>query len=215
MFHGGQTGAMVSLDALLPNRDLYAVGALAGLSGEVTVVGGTAYLAYPEEGDATRNEVTLRTNVAATLLVDAEVPAWHALVTEHTIRFAELDEEIARIATAAGMRLDRRFPFLMEGNFDDLEWHVIDGRRLTAGEASHQSHLAAAAKARMDRTPATLVGFYSQSDEGVFTHMGSKTHIHCVLDEPISSGHVDHVTIPVGTTIKFPAMGDAWGSTGH
>ncbi len=58
-------------------------------------------------------------------------------------------------------------------------------------------------------------GFYSQSDEGIFTHMGSKTHIHCVLYDPLASGHVDHVTVPVGTTIKFPAMGDAWGSAGH
>ena len=44
MFHEGQTGAMVALAALLPNPDVYAVGALADLSGEVTVVGGKAYL---------------------------------------------------------------------------------------------------------------------------------------------------------------------------
>ena len=58
---------------------------------------------------------------------------------------------------------------------------------------------------KLERAPATLVGFYSRSDEGVFTHMGSKTHIHCVVDEPISAGHVDHVSIPTGTTVKFPA----------
>ena len=209
MFHEGQTGAMVTLDALLPNPDLYAVGALADLSGEVTVVAGKAYLSYPEEADATRTETTLRTNAAATLLVVSEVPVWRGIVTERAIRFEELDEEIAKLAIAAGMSLDERFPFLMEGNFDDLQWHVIDGRRLTAGGASHQDHLAAAAKARLDRTLATLVGFYSESDEGVFTHMGSKTHIHCALDEPLSTGHVDHVTIPVGTTVKFPAVGNA------
>ena len=208
MFHEGQTGAMVTLTALLPNPDLYAVGALADLSGEVTVVGGKAYLSYPEEADATRTETALQTNAAATLLVVSGVPAWHGIVTKRAIRFEELDEEIAKLATAAGMSLDERFPFLMEGNFDDLQWHVIDGRRLTAGGASHQDHLAAAAKARLDRASATLVGFYSESDQGVFTHMGSKTHIHCTLDEPLSSGHVDHVTIPAGTTIKFPSVGN-------
>lgn len=207
MFHEGQTRAMVTLDALLPNPDLYAVGALADLSGEVTVVAGKAYLSYPEEAGAMRTETTLRTNAAATLLVLSEVPAWHGIVTERVIRFEELDEEIAKLATAAGMSLDERFPFLMEGNFDDLRWHVIDGRRLTAGGASHHDHLASAAKARLDRASATLVGFYSESDQGVFTHMGSKTHIHCALDEPLSTGHVDHVIIPVGTTIKFPAVG--------
>lgn len=60
----------------------------------------------------------------------------------------------------------------------------------------------------MDRASATLVGFYSESDQGVFTHMGSKTHIHCALDEPLYTGHVDHVTIPAGTTLRFPASGN-------
>jgi alpha-acetolactate decarboxylase len=207
MFHEGQTGGHVTLATLLPNPNLYALGALADLSGEVTVVGGKAYLAYPDGADATRTEVTLETNAAATLLVVSEVPAWHVIVTERPIQFEELDEEISKVATAAGMNLDERFPFLMEGTFDDLQWHVIDGRRLTAGAASHREHLAAAVKTRVDRATAILLGFYSESDEGVFTHMGSKTHIHCALDEPLSTGHVDHVNIPVGTSIKFPARG--------
>jgi hypothetical protein len=207
MFHEGQTGATVTLDAILPNPNVYAVGALADLSGEVTVVGGKAYLAYPDGPNSTRIETALQTNAAATLLVVSEVPAWHSIVTERPIRFEELDEEISTIATAAGMSLDDRFPFLMEGAFDDLEWHVIDGRTLAAGAFSHEDHLTAAIKTRLDRTTATLVGFYSKSDQGVFTHMGSETHIHCVLDGPLSSGHVDHVNIPVGTTIKFPAVG--------
>lgn len=46
MFHEGETGPMVCLDSLLPNPELYAVGALADLSGEVTVIDGRAYLAF-------------------------------------------------------------------------------------------------------------------------------------------------------------------------
>ena len=205
MFHEGQTGAVVRLDSLLPNPDLYAVGALAELSGEVTVIAGRAYLSFPEGGEGTRTDMTLQTDAAATLLVAAAVPAWISVVTDRAIRFEELDDEIAKLAVAAGMSLEDRFPFLMEGTFEDLQWHVIDGRRLSGGGSSHQDHLAAAAKARRDRATATLVGFYSESDQGVFTHMGSKTHMHCVLDEPLSAGHVDHVDIPAGITVKFPA----------
>ena len=35
--------------------------------------------------------------------------------------------------------------------------------------------------------------------------MGAKTHVHCVLEQPLATGHVDHVDIPAGTTVKFPA----------
>lgn len=205
MFHEGKTGPIVALDAILPNPNLYAVGALADLSGEVTVMRGKAYLSYADGADKARTEVSSQTAAGATLLVAAKVPAWRSYTTESPIRFEELDEEIAKLAAAAGMSLDERFPFLLRGHFEDLQWHVIDGRRLTGGGTSHQDHLAAAAKMRLDRTRATLVGFYSQSDQGVFTHMGSTTHIHCVIDDPLSTGHVDHVTIPTGTRIEFPA----------
>lgn len=205
MHHEGKTGAMVSLDSLLPNPNLYALGALADLAGEVTIVGGKAFVSYPVGAESLRVDVSTRTNVAATLFVAAEVPAWHSVVTEHRISFETLDDEIAKLATAAGMSLDGRFPFLLEGDFEDLRWHVIDGRRLPAGETSHQDHLDAAVQVKRDRARATLVGFYSASDQGIFTHMGSKTHIHCTLDAPSSTGHVDHVVIPPGTKVMFPA----------
>jgi len=205
MFHEGQTGSMVELDAMLPNPDLYAVGALADLSGEVTVIRGKAYLSYADGADKARTEAPSPTSAGATLLVAAIVPGWRSYTTESPIRFEDLDEEIAKLAAAAGMSLNERFPFLLRGHFEDLQWHVIDGRRLTGAGSSHQDHLAAATKMRLDRTSATLIGFYSQGDQGVFTHMGSTTHIHCVIDDPLSTGHVDHVTIPTGTTVEFPA----------
>lgn len=205
MFHEGQTGSMVALDELLPNPDLYAVGALADLTGEVTVIQGKVYLSYPEGDDRARTEAPSRTSSGATLLVAAKVSAWSSHTTDRPIRFAELDEEIARLAAAAGMNLDERFPFLLRGHFEDLQWHVIDGSRLADGGTSHQDHLAAASKLGRERASGTLIGFYSLNDQGVFTHMGSTTHVHCVLDEPLAMGHVDHVVIPTGTTIEFPA----------
>ncbi len=204
MFHDDQTGPMVNLGQLLPAADLYGVGALADLAGEVTIVGGKAYLSYPE-GDSARTETVSTSEEAATLLVVTRVPGWRRIVTKAPIRYDEIDEKIGELAAAAGMDVDRRLPFLLEGEFEDLQWHVIDGRRLAAGGTSHEDHLGSAVKLKRDRASATLIGFYSNKDQGVFTHMGSVTHIHCVLEDPISAGHVDHVTIPAGTTVKFPA----------
>lgn len=213
MFHEGKTDSMVGLDSLLPDPDLYAIGALASLAGEVTVIAGRAYLAFPETANEARTEMALESDADAALLVSAAVPEWQSLVIDHPIPFEQLDDEIGKLAAAAGLSVERRLPFLLEGTFDDLQWHVIDGRRLAEGESSHQDHQSASVRASRDRTPATLIGFYSQRDQGVFTHMGSKTHLHCVLEEPLSSGHVDHVSIPAGARIKFPAgVGNATGA---
>jgi len=204
MFHEGQIGTMATLDTLLPNPDLYAVGALADLAGEVTVVGGKVYLSYPEGPEETRTETSFESNAGVALLVVTEVPVWHSVRVEEAIPFEQLDDTIARLAASAGINVDERFVFLLVGDFEDLQWHVIDGSRLTAGGSSHDDHRAASVQARLDRVSATLVGFYSDGDQGVFTHMGSRTHVHCALDRPLSAGHVDHVSIPAGATIKFP-----------
>ena len=132
------------------------------------------------------------------------MPGWQSTSVEHAIRFEDLDDAIAEMARQAGMELDERFPFLVEGELEELRWHVIDGRRLAGGGGSHQDHLAAAVTDTLERTSATLVGFYSRGDETVFTHMGSYTHVHCVLTEPLATGHVDHVVIPAGAVVKFP-----------
>jgi acetolactate decarboxylase len=205
MLHEGQTGPMVSLDSILPDTSLVALGALANLAGEITVVDGEVYLSYPEGTEGTRTEVARETNAGAALLVTAGVPSWQSLRIEHAIRFEELDDRIASLAVSAGIEA-KRFPFLLVGDFEDLQWHVVDGTRLNAGETTHQDHLSASVQSQRSRASATLVGFYSDRDQGVFTHMGSKTHIHCVVAEPVSAGHVDHVTVPAGTTVKFPAL---------
>ena len=204
MFHEGNTGSAVSLDSLLPSPDLYAVGALADLAGEVTILGGEAFLSYPD-GDATRTIRVRVTDEDATLLAAATVPDWNAAETDHSIPFDKLDDAIAKLGVANGMNPGEAFPFLMEGTFEDLQWHVIDGSKLIDGGQSHEEHLAAGIKMRRDRVAATLIGFYSETDQGVFTHMGSRTHVHCALTDPLAGGHVEHVTIPAGTTIRFPS----------
>jgi acetolactate decarboxylase len=204
MFHEGQTGTTVTLDSLLPDRDVYAVGALSDLAGEITILAGHAFLSRPDGAGSARTEEVTTSDAGATLLVAAEVDAWQLVSTPRPIPFDQLDEAIAELAVSAGLDPATRIPFLMEGEFDDLRWHVIDGSRLVQGGSSHEDHQAASVREGRDRTWARLVGFYSRGDQGVFTHKGSWTHVHCVVEDPTASGHVDHVVIPAGTTVRFP-----------
>jgi len=206
MIHDGQVGEMVALDTILPNPNLYALGALADLSGEITVVAGKAYLSYAVDDDSVRTDVSSQPSSGAALLVASDVPAWQTFTVERSIGYEDLEDMLAELAVEAGMNVEERVPFLLRGKFEDLQWHVIEGSRLASHGSSHQDHLEAATKMERDRAMATLIGFFSQNDQGVFTHMGSTIHIHCVLHEPLSTGHVDHVTIPKGATVEFPLL---------
>lgn len=209
MMHEGRTEAVVRLDALLPDPSLQAVGALAGLEGEVTIVDGVAVLTRPVPGtDELRTEARAQSDAGAALLVSARVPAWVEVETERPLGLDELDAELPRLAERAGLG-PGRFPFRVDGGVEDLAWHVIDGSRLPAGSSSHEEHRSAAVRGNEAATVATVVGFWSPDDQGVFTHMGSRAHLHCVLRGPDGEArlgaHVDGITLPAGSRLRFPA----------
>jgi acetolactate decarboxylase len=209
IFHDDRTAAAVHLDALLPDPHLYAVGALADLAGEITIVGGTVHLSHPIDDDRAVHEIVAKTNAGAALLVATSVPAWRDLgALPETIPWSSLDDGLVRFLAEAGLDMSTRIPLLLEGEFDDLHWHVIDGRRLEGGGGSYEQHMAASSKGTFERTRAVLVGFYSPHDQGIFTHRASRTHLHCVIEDPLVTGHVDRVTPLAGTLVRVPVMGE-------
>ena len=173
------------------------------MTGEVTIVAGKAYLSYGKDQQAAAQTPEDR-DAAAALLVSSRVSAWRLLTTDDTIPFDQLDAEIAALATKAGMDVNGRFPFVLEGRVRELEWHVLTGVPPAGASEDHEAHAQNAAEFRLPTAQATLVGFYSTQDEGVFTHMGSKTHVHVVAGTPPGTGHVDHVIVLPGATVKFP-----------
>ncbi len=206
VMHAGTIGAAIELDTLFPGEHVFGVGALADLQGEVTIVDGVAYLSYPDGEEKARTKKLTESSAAVAMLVSAKVTAWQTMETEQEILFVSLDEEIAKMVTAVGLDVNKRIPFRIEGEFRDLRWHVIDGSRLPDGSSSHEDHVKAAVNLTQESGPALLVGFFSKNDGGVFTQMRSHTHIHCVIAEPLSSGHVDHVIVPAGTKVMFPVI---------
>jgi metal-dependent amidase/aminoacylase/carboxypeptidase family protein len=210
IMHEGKVESVTRLDELLPDESLYAVGALSDLRGEITIVAGVPYISYPAGSDQSRivSAMAVADTESACLLVTAPVAGWISAVVDEEVPFAELDRFIETLATSAGLDASGAFPFLIESMVRDLEWHVIDGSRLPSGESSHAEHRGAAVRHQAAESRALLVGFYSPRDHGVFTHMGSNTHIHCVIEEGTSAGHVDHVLLPAGTVVHLPVTGE-------
>jgi acetolactate decarboxylase len=194
----------VSLGDILPSANLYAVGALSDLAGEITILAGSTYVSLPAGTDSSVTRLWIEGDESACLLVTAEVDEWRDVKLDEDVPAGGLDEVLAKMAKSAGLDVDQAFPFVIQGEVRELTWHVIDGNRLEGGGTSHSDHLAAGVRHQRARTRATLIGFYSPRDHGVFTHRESNTHVHCVLEDPLASGHVDDVILPAGTRIRLP-----------
>jgi alpha-acetolactate decarboxylase len=202
IMHEGKTEAHAELASLPEGRHTYALGALSGLRGEVTVLDGTIWLAYPNDDGTPRVQAEKSSAERATLFVSAQVDRWRRVRLERDLSPAEFDAGFEALAAAQGVDTGKPFPFRIDGTFRDLRWHVVDGRKVAGG--GHADHVRSAVSGALPEASGTLVGFFSKAHQGVFTHMGSNSHLHVVAPDAKISGHVDAVTVPAGVEVGFP-----------
>lgn len=194
MMHEGRVEARVAIASVVKPH-VYALGALAGMRGEVTIVDGTPWVAV---GNATATAGP--TTESAALLVAATVPAWRSVAITTDIPFAELDARIEAYARAAGIDVETPFPFVVDGTLTSVSWHVLLGPP-TAGEHDHARN---AITGTRDTLQGTAVGFFSKHHAGVFTHMGQRVHAHVVDPATALAAHADALSIRAGSTLRLP-----------
>ena len=193
----GRTEGRVALSEV-GGPNTIAIGALEGLTAEITMLDGEAHLTEVDSS----TETGVRTRRAtpeddATLLVAAEVNAWneHALGTVPDL--ATLED---RIRSMADFDASTPFPFRVEGVAGRLHLHVLDGSCPIADPDGPSPW-----RFFGEGEQATLVGFYAENSAGVLTHHGQATHVHAILSRRGVSGHLDDVSFPKGARLFLPA----------
>lgn len=198
MIHEGRTESRVAIASVLAKPHVYALGAVAGMRGEVTIVDGTVWLALGDvnEGKA----VSGPTNEGAALLVASSVSAWRETTIDRDIPFSDLDRRVEEYAVAAGIDVDKPFPFVIEGELTDVHWHVLKGPPAPGADPHDHSTNAVVGEGAMK---ATVVGFFSKHHQGVFTHMGQNTHAHVVTATASFTAHADQFSIVAQSVLRF------------
>jgi acetolactate decarboxylase len=199
MMREGRTEARVAIASALATPHLYAVGAVAGMRGEITVIDGAVWLALGAR-DAGRATVGAADESAA-LLVASHVAHWSRVTLAEDIPFAKLDQQIEALAAAAGIDVDKPFPFLVEGPLADAHWHVLVGPPSAAAPHDHAGNAVTGDQVAIT---GTLVGFFSKHHHGAFTHMGQNIHAHLVSPSLALAAHVDQITIGASSVLALP-----------
>jgi acetolactate decarboxylase len=201
----GRTESRIALAGL--GRDTIAVGALAGLEGEVTVLDGGVWVARPEGDGVWVTGPTASANDEATLLTVATVERWTyvSLDVDGTVSGAALERLVERTAREHGIDTTRPFPFVIDGVVERLDIHVINGFCPHAVDPATVD--AEPWRWSVDEpTPARIVGFHAADAAGVLTHHGTAIHVHALVerDGRMVTGHVDGVAVRAGARLLLP-----------
>lgn len=199
MMEGDLTGTTSLVEyENIPN--LYALGAVEGLKGEIQIFNSKVFNTFVQN-DLLQIDGTYTNNAA--LLVFAQVPSWREINIPDTIKsVSSLEQFIAMVAEENEQEIKKPFPFLLEGEVNSLKWHVIDWKE---GDSIHtpQKHKESGLQGTLGNRKVEVLGFYSNSHHRIFTHHSSNVHMHFRTEDDSLAGHVDEL-LPGEMVLKLP-----------
>lgn len=187
----------------LPKKNLMAVGPLSRLTGEVTVIDGTCYVSTVKSGIIiTKPECAIKTP----FLVWSNPESFIQIKYQKKIgNLTDLNEAITSILANEGLDIkNQAIPIKISGRFKKISYHVVDLEKDFQGKMNHQMHT----QIQKNFTYSTnevveLMGFFSQSHQGIFLHHGENLHFHFLSPDKILSGHVDNFELLNNSDIKL------------
>lgn len=208
MVHMKKVVGVVDLKRALAGPHTYAVGAIKGGKGEITVIDSKVWLAY---GRASLDKAVhaIPEGEQASLVVTAQVRDWQEITVPKKMSESELSDFILKQAERCGLNTKKLFPFLIEGPFQDVRWHVINGLNpeFTGHFRGHGGEPPfIQLKEHIEQTSGVIIGFYSANVKGVFTHPGESWHLHILIRDKERAGHVDEIVIGKGAVLKLPEI---------
>ena len=188
IIHQGNIVARVDLTDFKNIPHLFALGARKHLQGEILIMNEKPFISYVQN-----NEMVIDTsyNHEATLFVYASVDKWTSTPIPGTISsMTELEQYIESVAKDQNIDTAKPFPFRLEGQAISVDWHVIDWE---VGDTvhTHKKHRRSGLHGRITEKPVEIVGFYSNSHHGIFTHKHTNMHAHVKTTDNKISGHID------------------------
>ena len=179
----------IALDTLKTKKNLYGMGPLGRMQGEITVWKGQPYsVSVNEKGEGIVNKDW---HIEAPFFVYAHVSKWKSFSFEYDINnLTDLEKKVAEIAKNNGYDLSTSFPFRLVGTFDELTTHIVTPR--SADIKGYQAD-----KKQADYTllsiKGELLGFYSEKNQGEYTPKNSFIHVHFLNKKKTVMGHVDKI----------------------
>lgn len=197
--HGGDVSGKVPLQQFSERKNIYAVGPVAELDGEITAIDGKFHIARVKHGEI-KTDSDLSTT--ASFLVWSEVSAWKrpVVLSERVDNHAQLEKQIEFLAAKEGVDTTKPFPFIIEGIVESVDYHILVPKKPHQADSGHRD---SAKKISSRDVAAKVIGFFSKNHEGVFTHRGSAAHLH-ILESNGYSGHVDEIVLNAEARVSFP-----------
>ena len=202
MMHKGDLSSRISLNQFENDVNIFGLGALKDLEGEILILNGIPFISY----ETSDGEVGISNefNHEAALYVSTVVNNWNeSKLPENVNTVQQFEKHIEEISIDNQINLEEPFPFLIKGVSSKVNWHIINWDSKDTVH-SHQKHIESGLSGVLKDIPMTILGFYSKNHKTIFTHHTTFVHMHFLTDDKKIAGHIDDIIFGDAQTLYLP-----------
>ncbi len=188
----GELQGTIDLDSLRDKENLYGLGPVEFLAGEILILDGKSFVSRVLT-DSTMS-VTETFHVKAPFFVHAQVPHWESFgLPDSVTELKSLEGFIDSVMT----NQKHPFAFRLTGKISKATIHVVNlppGSAVSSPDEAHQGQV----NYKLVGDEVEILGFFSRRHKGIFTHHDSNMHLHLITRDNSMMGHVDKLEFDRG-----------------
>ncbi|MDR6967291.1 acetolactate decarboxylase [Flavobacterium arsenatis] len=188
----GQLHGTVYLDTITDKTNLYGIGPVEYLSGELMIVDGKSYKSKVVSDTVMEVEETF--NVKAPFFVYSNTGDWKEYKLPKKITTGrQLEAYLIKLNQNA----DKPFTFKLVGSIDSASIHIVNlpkGSVVASPDDAHKGQV----NYKLNKENVIIVGFFSTQHKAIFTHHDTFIHMHLITDDKSKMGHIDGINLKRG-----------------
>lgn len=188
----GQLQGIINLDTITNKTNLYGLGPVEYLTGEILVIDGKSYKSTVASDTTMQVEETF--NIKAPFFGYANISKWTEHLVPDSIQTIQQLEFYLDILTKNS---PRPFIFKLSGKVEYASIHIVSlpkGSQVSSPDEAHkgQKHY------EIKNESVYIIGFFSTDHKTIFTHHDTFLHMHLMTTDQLKMGHLDDVLFKKG-----------------
>jgi len=189
----GQLHGNINIDTIGNKTNLYGLGPVEYLAGEILIIDGKSYKSTVVADTTMKVEETY--NIKAPFFGYANVAKWtEKTLPDSILTIQQLEQYVDKISKSS----PRPFMFKLLGTVEQATIHIVNlpkGSKVSSPDEAHKGQV----NYNLKNEQSEIIGFFSTEHKAIFTHHDTYLHMHLITTDRQKMGHLDEVLFKKGT----------------
>jgi len=189
----GQLYGNIKLDTIANKTNLYGLGPVEYLSGEILIIDGKSYKSTVVSDTTMKVEETY--DIKAPFFGYANIAKWKEQTLPDSIQTIQQLEQYLDNVTKSS---PRPFLFKLSGTVEQATIHIVNlpkDSKVSSPDEAHKGQK----NYKLENEQSEIIGFFSTEHKAIFTHHDTFLHMHLITADRQKMGHLDEVLLKKGT----------------